>query len=136
MELVKARQKVSQSIEEFSEKEYELDKRTLGIEELKTVYATLIQQREQAQTAVDKKEYLVQARLLEEATVPFKPSKPNKKLYGALGLMLGLVFAFGIAFFIEYFDHSVYTVEDAQVCLNVPVLAVIQDVNVKPTKIH
>jgi len=109
-------------------KEYELDKRTHGVEQLKTVLNSLITQREQARAAARKKEYLVQARLLEAAAIPFKPASPNKRLYAALSLMLGFIVSFGAAFSVEYFDHSVHTAEDAQYCLGIPVLATIQDV--------
>jgi uncharacterized protein involved in exopolysaccharide biosynthesis len=127
-ELLRARAEVSSSIADMSRKEYELGKHTISIDELKKVHATLIEQREHAFAAARKKEHLVQARVLEEAVTPFKPSKPNKKLYLALGLMLGSVVSFAVAFFVEYFDHAVHTAEDAQNCLGLPLLATIQDV--------
>ena len=92
------------------------------------VLNSLITQREQALAAARKKEYLVQARLLEKAAVPYKAAAPNKRLYAALSLMLGFIVSFGVGFFVEYFDHSVHTAEDAHYCLGIPVLATIQDV--------
>lgn len=127
-ELLRSRERVAASISDMSRKEYELDKRTHGAEQLKMVLNSLITQREQALAAARKKEYLVQARLLEKAAVPFKAAAPNKRLYAALGLMLGLIVSFGVGFFVEYFDHSVHTAEDAHYCLGIPVLATIQDV--------
>ncbi len=127
-ELMRSRDAVAASISDMSRKEYELDKRTYSLEQLKTVLNSLITQREQALAAARKKEYLVQARLLEAGAVPFKPTKPNKRLYAALGLMLGFFVSFSAAFIVEYFDHSVHTAEDAQYCLGIPVLATIQDV--------
>lgn len=127
-ELERTRAQVSQSIADLSRKEYELGKHTISIDELKKVHAALIEQRENAFTAARKKEHLVQARVLEEAVTPFKPSRPNKKLYLALGLLLGSVVSVAAAFFVEYFDHAVHTAEDAQNCLGLPLLATIQDV--------
>jgi polysaccharide biosynthesis transport protein len=127
-ELKSSRDRVEASIADMTLKEYELDKRTHGVEQLKTVLNSLITQREQARAAARKKEYLVQARLLEAAAIPFKPASPNKRLYAALSLMLGFIVSFGAAFSVEYFDHSVHTAEDAQYCLGIPVLATIQDV--------
>ena len=127
-ELERNQERVNSSIKDMSRKEYELDKRTHSVEQLKTVLNSLITQREQALSAARKKEYLVQARLLEAAAIPFKPASPNKKLYAALGMMLGFIVSFGAAFFVEYFDHSVHTAEDAQYCLGIPVLATIQDI--------
>ena len=128
-ELNRARAQVTNSIADLSRKEYELGKHTISIDELKNVHAALVSQREQAFSAARKKEHLVQARILEEAVVPFKPSSPNKKLYLALGVVLGSVVSVAAAFFVEYFDHSVHTAEDAQNCLGLPILATIQDVH-------
>ncbi len=127
-ELERTRAQVSNSIADLSRKEYELGKHTISIDELKKVHSALVEQREQAFTAARKKEHLVQARVLEEAVAPFKASKPNKKLYLALGLLLGSVVSVAVAFFVEYFDHAVHTAEDAQNCLGLPLLATIQDV--------
>ena len=59
------------------------------------------------------------------------PVSPNVKLNLALGAVVGLVFGVGIAFFLEYLDTSVKTLEDVERYLQVPVLAVIpKDVGV------
>ncbi len=59
------------------------------------------------------------------------PVSPNVKLNLALGAVVGLVFGVGIAFFLEYLDTSVKTLEDVEKYLQVPVLAVIpKDVGV------
>lgn len=53
------------------------------------------------------------------------PVSPNVKLNLALGAVVGLVFGVGIAFFLEYLDTSVKTLEDVERYLEVPVLAVV-----------
>jgi len=59
------------------------------------------------------------------------PVSPNVTLNLALGAVVGLVFGVGIAFFLEYLDTSVKTLEDVERYLQVPVLAVIpKDVGV------
>jgi capsular exopolysaccharide synthesis family protein len=56
---------------------------------------------------------------------------PNIPLNLALGAVVGLIFGVGIAFFLEYLDTSVKTLEDVERYLQVPVLAVIpKDVGV------
>ncbi|MDP0490062.1 MAG: polysaccharide biosynthesis tyrosine autokinase [Verrucomicrobiota bacterium JB023] len=59
------------------------------------------------------------------------PVSPKVTLYLTLGAVLGLVFGIAIAFFLEYIDTSVKSLEDVERFLQVPVLAVIpKDVGV------
>jgi capsular exopolysaccharide synthesis family protein len=50
---------------------------------------------------------------------------PNVTLNLVLGAVVGLIFGVGIAFFLEYLDTSVKSLEDVERYLQVPVLAVI-----------
>jgi succinoglycan biosynthesis transport protein ExoP len=70
--------------------------------------------------------------VIHERAVPNPiPAKPNVKLHLALGAVVGLVFGIGLAFFLEYLDTSVKSLEDVERYLEVPVLAVIpKDVGV------
>jgi capsular exopolysaccharide synthesis family protein len=59
------------------------------------------------------------------------PVSPNVTLNLVLGAVVGLIFGVGIAFFLEYLDTSVKSLEDVERYLQVPVLAVIpKDVGV------
>jgi capsular exopolysaccharide synthesis family protein len=53
------------------------------------------------------------------------PVRPNKPLNIALGIIIGLVVGIGLAFFIEYLDTSVKTIDDVERSLQSPVLGVI-----------
>ena len=53
------------------------------------------------------------------------PARPRVGLNLALGALVGLVVGLGLAFFIEYLDTSVKTMEDVESLLGVPVLAII-----------
>ncbi len=61
----------------------------------------------------------------ERAEIADYPSKPNIWLNMGLGLVVGFAFGVGLAFFIEYLDTSVKTMEDVENFLQVPVLAVV-----------
>src|SRR5476651_2136575 len=54
-----------------------------------------------------------------------KPYKPNVPLNLALGAVVGFLFGFGLAFFLEYLDTSVKSLDEVERQLGVPVLAVI-----------
>jgi len=54
-----------------------------------------------------------------------RPVRPNVPLNIALGIIVGLVVGVGLAFFIEYLDTSVKTIDDVERTMQAPVLGVI-----------
>lgn len=65
------------------------------------------------------------ARIWERAEPASAPSKPKVLLNMALAVVVGLIVGVGLAFFLEYLDTSVKTMEDVENFLQVPVLAVV-----------
>jgi len=63
--------------------------------------------------------------VVDQAMPGLKPVRPNKPLNIALGVIIGLVVGVGLAFFIEYLDTSVKTIDDVERTLGSPVLGVI-----------
>jgi len=53
------------------------------------------------------------------------PVRPNKTLNIILGIVIGLAVGIGLAFFIEYLDTSVKTIDDVERAFQAPVLGVI-----------
>ena len=53
------------------------------------------------------------------------PVKPNRTVNIVLGLVFGLIMGVGLAFFIEYLDTSVKTIDDVERTFQAPVLGVI-----------
>jgi len=66
-----------------------------------------------------------QVEIIEHAVASAKPVRPNKPLNIILGVVIGLVVGVGLAFFIEYLDTSVKTIDDVERSLQSPVLGVI-----------
>jgi polysaccharide biosynthesis transport protein len=63
--------------------------------------------------------------IVDKAVPSTRPVRPNKPLNIALGIIIGLVVGVGLAFFIEYLDTSVKTIDDVERSLQCPVLGVI-----------
>jgi capsular exopolysaccharide synthesis family protein len=63
--------------------------------------------------------------VVDSAVAGLRPVRPNKPLNIALGIIIGLVVGVGLAFFIEYLDTSVKTIDDVERALQAPVLGVI-----------
>ncbi len=63
--------------------------------------------------------------IVEPAQDALKPVSPNIPLSITLGVIVGLIMGFGLAFFIEYLDTSVKTIDDVERTLQAPVLGVI-----------
>jgi succinoglycan biosynthesis transport protein ExoP len=59
------------------------------------------------------------------AEPPAVAARPRVALNLALGALVGLILGVGLAFFIEYLDTSVKTMEDVETLLGVPVLAIV-----------
>lgn len=63
--------------------------------------------------------------IVDKAIAGLKPVKPRKTLNVILGAIGGLIIGVGLAFFIEYLDTSVKTIDDVERALQAPVLGVI-----------
>lgn len=63
--------------------------------------------------------------IVDQAQPENKPVRPNVPVNITLGVIVGLIMGFGLAFFIEYLDTSVKTIDDVERALQAPVLGVI-----------
>ena len=63
--------------------------------------------------------------IINRAEPGVRPVKPNMKLNLSLSLVVGLVLGLSLAFFIEYLDTSIKTMDDVERHLGISVLAVI-----------
>ena len=83
----------------------------------------------QARIAEEKVDKAIPKTAMVEVVDTAKPGKdpvrPNKTLNIVLGIIVGLAVGVGLAFFIEYLDTSVKTIDDVERALQSPVLGVI-----------
>ncbi len=66
-----------------------------------------------------------------KASPALKPYRPNIPLNIALGIVVGFIVGVGLAFFVEYLDTSMKTIDDVELALQAPVVGVIPQ-NVGP----
>jgi uncharacterized protein involved in exopolysaccharide biosynthesis len=71
------------------------------------------------------KQKLSNIRIIQAASYPMKPIRPKKLLNLSLGLFLAFFGSIGYAFFSEYVDHSIKTLEDVDERLQFRVLVTI-----------
>ncbi len=64
-------------------------------------------------------------KIVNSATVPTQPIKPNKRLNIAVGSLVGLVMGFFLSFVVESLDTSLGTIEDVEGLIKLPVLTVV-----------
>jgi succinoglycan biosynthesis transport protein ExoP len=64
-------------------------------------------------------------KIIDNAEVHPRAVRPSKAVNIGFGVVVGLVVGFGLAFFIEYLDTSVKTIDDVERTLQSPVLGVI-----------
>jgi uncharacterized protein involved in exopolysaccharide biosynthesis len=67
-------------------------------------------------------EKITSVTLVEKAQVPINAISPRKLLNIVLGFLLGALGSLGLAFFLDYLDDSLETVESVENCLELPVL--------------
>jgi capsular exopolysaccharide synthesis family protein len=58
--------------------------------------------------------------VIDQAELPTKPYKPNKKLNLLLAVVVGLFLGIGLAFFFEYVDNTVKTPDDVEQLIRLP----------------
>jgi polysaccharide biosynthesis transport protein len=103
-----------------------------GYEESKANYTSLLQKQNQSQlaTSLEENQQGQQFRILDPASLPYKPSAPNRLLFSLGGLMSGAILGLALVALFEMKDDLVRRKEDleglipARVLVSIPHLAV------------
>src|SRR6266849_5888165 len=97
------------------------------------VYNELLTKRNNSAMATDLQHQQegAQFRVLDPPSLPDKPSFPKKPYFLGGGLAGGFALGMGILALIAFSDRSIYTERDVELCLQLPVLGLIPNLEVK-----
>ncbi|MFC1683838.1 GumC family protein [Candidatus Zixiibacteriota bacterium] len=109
------------------EKELTVGQLQRAIQNHEEVYSMLVLKREEARVAEASDRRIANVSVISPATLPSKPVSPKKGMALFVSCLIGLVGGFGLAFVLEYMDHSLRSAEDVEHYLNLPVLACIPE---------
>ena len=91
-------------------------------------YARYVDQREEARVAALSDPKMTNVRVVHYASIPEIPVLSRMALI-QIGCLLGLLVGVGLAFVLEFFDHSLNNKEDVEYYLDLPLLASIPETN-------
>ncbi|MGA1825632.1 MAG: GumC family protein, partial [bacterium] len=132
--LIKEESKINQQIaiyekrlEEIPHVELQLSALSRDYDNTKTFYERLLNKKLEAEQAenLERRQQGEQFKILDPASLPKLPFKPNPKKVFPVGFLLGLCIGCGLVFLVEILDKSFKNEKDAEDYLGVPVLAVI-----------
>jgi uncharacterized protein involved in exopolysaccharide biosynthesis len=114
-------------VKSLPEKELTVGQLQRAISNHQEVYSMLVLKREEARVAEASDRRIANVSVISPATLPSKPVSPKKVMALIVSSLIGLVGGFGLAFVLEYMDHSLRSAEDVEHYLNLPVLACIPE---------
>lgn len=118
--------KLTQDALDLNQREIEYKRLVRNAQTAEEIYALLLKRMNES--GLEQQDYANNIRLLDEALLPARPVEPDVKKSGVLGLAVGLMLGFGLAFAIEFLDRSVKTQEDIESLVGIPFLGMIPSV--------
>jgi capsular exopolysaccharide synthesis family protein len=102
------------------------------VETMTSMYTDFLKQTKQADLQLAEQHNNL--RVIEPAEVPGSPIGPMRMRTILIGFLVSLIGGLGLAFFLEYLDNTVKSVEDVLRIAQLPTLAVIPSINTETTR--
>jgi succinoglycan biosynthesis transport protein ExoP len=107
---------------------FEYDALKRDLEYNRQIYEAFLKQSKETDAVKTGSVQSINARVVNKATVPSSPYKPNKRIMLAIGLFVGLLLGFGLAFLLEHFDNTFKSSQEVEKRLNVPVIGMLPNI--------
>lgn len=115
--------RLKEQLKTYPDKELEFARLTRETEVDEKAYRSLQERLQEARIAEAEK--VEDVKMVDFATPPTSPIRPNKQLNITMGGLVGLVVGFFLIFVLESLDTSLGTIEDVEALIKLPVLSVI-----------
>jgi capsular exopolysaccharide synthesis family protein len=116
---------VKDEAEDLSRRSQQYDTRKRELDAGNAVLGTLLSRAKE--TDVTQELRASNIRVVDPATVPRSPDRPNRKHDFVLGIVLGLGISLGLALLLDHLDASIRTADDVRRVLETPLFAVIPE---------
>jgi len=100
-----------------------------AIQETSEIHALLVKKRAETRITDADDQRIANVKVLSKASIPTKSEGPNKAMSIVLGVMLGGLLGIGVAFLLEYLNHTYRTGDDVEHYLELPLLASIPEID-------
>ncbi len=107
-------ERIKNDIRDLAQKEFEYNQISRGIDDEREIYSMLLKQREEARLSLARLKMGIKIKVISPAVTPTEPVKPKKRLNVLLAIFLGIFGGMGLAFFIDYFDHTISTPDELE----------------------
>jgi polysaccharide biosynthesis transport protein len=114
---------------DLSKVEVQYNQMTREFDSLKDLHQTVLRQLKQAQLSSGGNRSNVT--IAQKAPEPFAPAGPRRSLMIAVGMFLGPILGFGIAWLLSFFDTSIRSTDEAARLLKIPEIGMIPSIEKK-----
>lgn len=97
----------------------------------KQIYDAFLKQSKETDAVKTSTVQTINARVINKATVPVSPYKPNKKIMIVIGVIVGLLLGIAVSFLMEHFDNTFKSSREVEARLNLPVIGMLPYIDEK-----